>query len=642
MTTIVVFVTILATSLFMWAQFGNVTRKISSEYAQFYTDKLVGDLGSYINREIGIAVSASRNSAIVDWMKNEEDGQRRAAAFQELQTVLQVLHDKNGFIALEGSKQSYYMKDRSDGMYIEAQGVLNKANTADAWYFNTLQETPPYNMNIEYNRLLHVTRVWINVKVREDGRNLGVFGTGLTIDSILHNIFSKYQHDGAKSVIVNGQGQIVVDSDSSEAEWDRKELNETLFQYSDDPLFTEQAKDYLADAGSPTVIRMDHNHYQYAAFAPILDSNWHVVTFFRKNALYAPVNFKFIVGMFLLIVLVLSIAISLIVQKIFTAPFQKLKASLQGKEAYQNHSIYGLERKDEFGVLANSIQKMTDRIVQSVPVGIFLLDPKGRLLYGNPCFLSQFDCETKEQFQQWAQQERASLFARQEDLDRVQAVVRESLEECFIEAELLSRRQQSFWAEIHLTKVPNQQAGYHYEGILINVQVKKYYEQNLIDMAATDRLTGVFNRHHFEQTAMGELDRHERSGVRCTLIFFDLDHFKCVNDNWGHDAGDEVLVNTADIVRESTRKSDIILRWGGEEFAVLLVDCGLAEGGRVAEEIRLKLANWQHPIAGVVTASFGVVQRSGAEAYADWFKRGDLALYKAKQSGRNRVVIDEA
>jgi diguanylate cyclase (GGDEF)-like protein len=629
----------------MWTQFGNMTRKISSDYARFYTDKLVGDLGIYINREIGIAVSLSKNSSILDWMTNENDSNRKAIAFHELQSFLQIFHDKNGFIALEGSKQVAYLSGKSGLLETEAEGILNSNNTEDAWYFRTMGQTVPYNINIAYDRLLHVTRVWINVKVQEEGRNLGVFGTGITIDSILQNIFSKYQQKGIKSLIINENGQVVLDSDYSKSNLDNSSasigVNQSVFQYSDDPQFAKQFQDYIAAYNQPTVVQMDKNYYQYAAFAPILNSNWHVVTFFRRSALYTPVNFGFVFSMFLVIVLVLSFVISLIVKRIVTSPFEKLKASLQGKEVHQNHMIYGLERKDEFGELANSIQKMADRIVQSVPVGIFLMDTTRRLIYGNPSFLSQFECESREQFQQWADHDPTSLFVNKDDLVRVKEFFHELKESVFFDVELYSRNQQPFWAEIHLTKVPNQQSGYHYEGILINVQVKKKYEQDLLDLATTDRLTGVFNRHHFEQVVMGELDRYEQLGVACNMIFFDLDHFKCVNDNWGHDVGDRVLVDTAETIRQCTRHSDIIVRWGGEEFAILLPSCSLSEGGHVAENIRLRLESQQHPSAGIITASFGVTQRRNQETYVDWFKRTDQALYRAKQLGRNVVVIDE-
>lgn len=635
-------VTIFATAMFMWAQFGKATQRISGDYAKFYTDKLVGDLGSYINREIGIAISVSKNAAIMDWMKNETDGERKAAAFRELQTYLHVFQDRNGFIALEDSKDAYYMNEKSGRLNIEAQGIVSPGNAADAWYFTTLEQTESYRMNIEYNRMLHMTRAWINVRVQEGGRNLGAFGTGLYVDAILQRIFSKYQHDGIMSVIVDQQGRIVVDSVGSNASLSAAALNASLYQYSGDPSFARQIKDYLAAPGKPAVIRMNHNHYQYAAIAPILDSNWHVVTFFRQSAVYAPVNFSYILVMFLLIAVIMSVAISFIVKRIFTSPFEKLRASLQGKEAHQNHSIYGLDRQDEFGVLAQSIQRMTDRIVQSVPVGIFLLDQDGRLIYGNPCFLGLFDCESKEQFKQWAGRRPSSLFARRDDYMQIQAFLLDAADECFLEAELLNRWQQSFWAEVHLAKVSNAQGGCHYEGLLINVQAKKNHERELRDMAATDYLTGVFNRHHFEQSVMSELDQYDNGGGFCTMIFFDLDHFKHVNDTWGHDAGDEVLVSTAEIVRQCIRKSDIILRWGGEEFAILLLDCGLSGGMRIAEDIRQQLENRRHVRAGIVTASFGVAQRGSLEKYADWFKRADVALYQAKQRGRNQVVADES
>lgn len=122
------------------------------------------------------------------------------------------------------------------------------------------------------------------------------------------------------------------------------------------------------------------------------------------------------------------------------------------------------------------------------------------------------------------------------------------------------------------------------------------------------------------------------------MILFDLDHFKAVNDTWGHPVGDEVLVQTAQTVKSVIRGADLLIRFGGEEFLILMPNTMAAGAVAAAEKIRIRLSETSHPSAGVVTASFGVAERAVGEEFADWYKRTDDALYQAKKIGRNCTV----
>lgn len=169
---------------------------------------------------------------------------------------------------------------------------------------------------------------------------------------------------------------------------------------------------------------------------------------------------------------------------------------------------------------------------------------------------------------------------------------------------------------------------------------KKLQQKNaeLSELAITDELTGLYNRHYIDQMMENILSRADRYHEPLSLILFDLDFFKRVNDTWGHYIGDEVLRQIAAVTKKNIRKSDIMARMGGEEFAILLQNCSIDDALTVAEKIRKLLEKTKHPIAGVVTASFGVAERRPNEAFYSWYKRVDEALYRAKEGGRNRVV----
>jgi len=159
------------------------------------------------------------------------------------------------------------------------------------------------------------------------------------------------------------------------------------------------------------------------------------------------------------------------------------------------------------------------------------------------------------------------------------------------------------------------------------------------EAAFTDHLTGLANRRRFERQLEREVNRSLRLGHAFSLLMLDIDNFKRVNDNFGHNVGDEVIRRLGKVLREETRGIDLAARIGGEEFAVLLVETELERGLEVAERLRLAIKNMDVASAGMITASFGVAEcPSGAETATDILKTADRLLYEAKRSGRDQVV----
>jgi two-component system, cell cycle response regulator len=165
--------------------------------------------------------------------------------------------------------------------------------------------------------------------------------------------------------------------------------------------------------------------------------------------------------------------------------------------------------------------------------------------------------------------------------------------------------------------------------------------------ANMDKHTGCYNKTYFNNTLALEVKKSKLTGDPLSLILFDLDHFKKLNDNYGHDAGDYVLKATADVVRNSgVRDNDIFARYGGEEFVILLPKTNLKQAYEIAERLR-KLVEIHHFIYEQkklpVTASIGVADyRPGVLSGLDLFKRADEAVYTAKNAGRNQVQFYRA
>lgn len=162
----------------------------------------------------------------------------------------------------------------------------------------------------------------------------------------------------------------------------------------------------------------------------------------------------------------------------------------------------------------------------------------------------------------------------------------------------------------------------------------------LAALAASDPLTGLLNRRSFKRLLDHELARMRRSGHAGSLVIIDLDHFKRINDEHGHPVGDRVLQKAASVFKENIREVDLLARWGGEEFLILLPECELDEALDIAEKLRRRIAElvFTNDAASFsITASLGVavLQPDRADAFARSYRSADQALYASKQSGRN-------
>jgi diguanylate cyclase (GGDEF)-like protein len=162
----------------------------------------------------------------------------------------------------------------------------------------------------------------------------------------------------------------------------------------------------------------------------------------------------------------------------------------------------------------------------------------------------------------------------------------------------------------------------------------------ILELTRTDPLTGLANRRYFDERIRQAVSLAQRQAQPLTVVMTDIDHFKSVNDRFGHDVGDRVLKGYARLMTEMTRTEDLVARWGGEEFILMLPVTGGRQAREVTERIRVALP--QKDLAGNghrVTASFGISQLLPGESIAELIKRADTALYQAKHGGRNRTMV---
>lgn len=184
---------------------------------------------------------------------------------------------------------------------------------------------------------------------------------------------------------------------------------------------------------------------------------------------------------------------------------------------------------------------------------------------------------------------------------------------------------------------------YDVTDVAVNKLALQDANTQLEQLSQTDRLTGLFNRGHWEELVVQEFKRVTRTGHPCSMIMFDIDHFKKINDNYGHPAGDEVIRQTAATLQDCIRETDVGGRYGGEEFGVLLINTESEDARIVAERIResieaLTVTHEAHVIK--YTVSLGIAEMSGSmDNHEQLIHQADQALYQSKEGGRNQATV---
>lgn len=176
-------------------------------------------------------------------------------------------------------------------------------------------------------------------------------------------------------------------------------------------------------------------------------------------------------------------------------------------------------------------------------------------------------------------------------------------------------------------------------GVTRDISERKLMEEEIRRLSITDKLTQSFNRLKLDETLEQQFESSKGGGVPFAIIILDIDHFKLVNDTYGHQVGDRVLIELVEALHDNVRAGDVVGRWGGEEFLIILPETTLADAAVLAERLRQAVAGHAFSTAGQVTISLGVSAFTTDSSPESIVSRADTALYQAKEKGRNRVEV---
>jgi polar amino acid transport system substrate-binding protein len=176
--------------------------------------------------------------------------------------------------------------------------------------------------------------------------------------------------------------------------------------------------------------------------------------------------------------------------------------------------------------------------------------------------------------------------------------------------------------------------------LLQELKKRKKLEAELTKLTYYDALTNIYNRYKINKLLSKNISYTKRHQTPLSIIFFDIDFFKLVNDNYGHEMGDKILKEVAELISNNLRKYDLLGRWGGEEFIIILPNTDIKNALKVAQKLKKEVENFNFSHNETLTCSFGVTQFQTDDDIKSLLKRADTFLYKAKKNGRNRIFSD--
>lgn len=279
-------------------------------------------------------------------------------------------------------------------------------------------------------------------------------------------------------------------------------------------------------------------------------------------------------------------------------------------------------------------------LVEDMSDAMLVFDPHQRLVDFNPAAAELFQLTHKEDIGELSE----SVFSCQPAL--AEMLVEDEGHELVVQlvCEEEHARDAVHYYSARLTPLRRQDVLLGRMLILRDITEEQHLRESLRQMAVTDPLTGLFNRRQFDIIGQQEMDRSERYQRPFSVMIVDLDHFKRINDTYGHRIGDEALHHVADLLRKTMRRTDFLFRYGGEEFAVLMPETDLEEARKVGERLRNQVAESGFERGSdriTLTVSVGASQYTDErdDEFMSLIDRADRAMYQAKQEGRNRVVV---
>ncbi|MFA6014612.1 MAG: diguanylate cyclase [Gallionellaceae bacterium] len=543
--------------LITWFLSERLMNKMNQEWSEQFAERQVmfdkyRTLAPLI-REIALARQMATEPAIIDMALHENDPEMRRRGIAAMEKYRFNFRDHSYFAAFAQSGNYYYNDAKDQYAGKQLRYVLSPTAAKDRWFYATLVDGKEYQVNIDPDVHLNVTKAWINVLIRNGNETLGIIGTGIDLTDLINETV-KITQPGIDNLFIDSSMAIQLNSDPKLIDYmtiakdvGQRIKVDVLFKNQSDVDHLRQVMIELqrspADSATLKVDYMGSKHLLGVAYLPEL--GWFDLTLMDDHSLNLFDDLLLGPAIFGLALLLVLITVGWALRSWILIPIAKLRAS-------------------------------TDKISR----GDFEVDPpipgEGEIAHLSQSFekMARFVIESNRELEEKVRE-------RTEELQRISEI---------------------------------------------------------------DPLTGLLNRRGMLERFESEIARQSRQGGSMGILLLDLDHFKQINDTYGHAAGDLALCEVAKVLQESKRVYDHVARWGGEEFLVLLPDCMQVDLLKIAERIREGIAELKIQAGGNIcnfTVSIGAHHPTSPQTLDTMLQKVDSALYAAKNDGRNCVRISE-
>ena len=349
----------------------SITGEASENFALLYSIDAVGTFNSYINRDLLLVHMVSVSKAVSSWFADEENPQKREAAYHEMMNYADMLQSPTLYFGIHKSLNEYSIERGTTLEEFVSHNTVDLSDIYNNSYLNCMSSLNDYTLYIDVDKATNTLLLWINHKVMDEGVFAGVFCSGLPFGEVSYNLFARYDTKNVKGYIIDRQGYVKMDSSilgfySGETRSLIPELKNNRPLASVMDKYLKSIDGYFDLHAQPIVVKLKSRPYGYVSFAPISGSDWSVVTFFNSGSLFSVVKLLPLIIVMLSAFLLYTFAVNTMVRRSLLLPLNNLTESLAKTEFDASESgtasILGYERDDEMGDLARTIMEMRNQL----------------------------------------------------------------------------------------------------------------------------------------------------------------------------------------------------------------------------------------------------------------------------------------
>lgn len=643
-----------------------------------------------IMREVSLVKKMSQDPSIIKMALNGDDALVRENGIKAFEHYRVAFKDRNYFAAFKNSQNYYFNDIQNNYAGKEFSYKLSKTNKDDAWFFTVLELDDEYQINVNKDTVLGTTKVWINYLLKNDNKTIGVIGTGLDLTEFLKESVDIHE-EGIRNVFVNKQMAIQLESDKALIDYAsitakdvaRQTLNLIIQNKNDlnniQTRMIELEKSEIANDTRTLWITIN-SEKKLVGISYLKELGWFSITLIDSKELTLVNNFN-IFAILILLFLLFLLLVNAMYNRVILEPLTELKNKMSEVEkgSYQAKietigsgeiatlsqqfqkllrviELHNQELEEKIKERTISLKENEDKlniILNGVEGYIYIKDKEYKYTYVN-----KHVCELFHKSHDEIIGKSDSDFLEKESADEIlendKRVMQSGQTVEVEETRLDVKGQRKVFLSIKSPLFKEDGTLYALCGISTDVTERKNMEEKNRYLAFYDVLTDLPNRRLFYDRLTQAMFTSKRTNKYGAVMFLDIDNFKPLNDTFGHDAGDLLLINVAERLRKTIREIDTVARFGGDEFIVLLSsldedkESSAENAMRVAQKISTEIAkvyklnisttDKKKIIEYNCSASIGVTFFKGESITKEALLiQADKRMYLAKKLGKNQI-----